>query len=110
MEPDIPPDFFRVIDAAGFDQQFAVILVLGEDLERIGNAGARETLEHFKPITFETGVAPDPERRIDRERINVRQKIARLIHHLNGRVAVGDSDMHMQSENQIGAGKQAACP
>ena len=47
MEPDIPPNFLGVVDAACFHQQLAVIVVLGERLEGIGNAGAWKTLEHF---------------------------------------------------------------
>ena len=53
MQPDVPPDFFRVIDATGFDQQLAVIVVLRKRFERVGNAGARKTFEHFESITFQ---------------------------------------------------------
>ena len=106
MQPNVPPDFFGVIDAAGLDQQLAVIFVLRKRFERVGNAGARKTLENFQPITFQPGVLPDPKRRVDRERINVRQKIARLIHHVDGRLAIGNADMNVQSENQIRAREQ----
>ena len=58
MEPDVPPDFLRIIDATGLDQQLAVIFVLGKRFERVGNSGARKTLEHFEPITFQAGVCP----------------------------------------------------
>ena len=50
--------FFGVIDATGFDQQLAVILVFGEGFERIRNAGARKTFEHFQAITFQPRVLP----------------------------------------------------
>ena len=53
MEPDVPPDLLRVIDAVGADEELQVILVFGEAFEGIGNAGARETLEHFQAVTFE---------------------------------------------------------
>src|SRR5437764_13128401 len=103
MESNVPPDFFRVVDAAGLDEQLAVILVLGKALERVGNPGARKTLEHFESITFQARVLADPERRIDRERVNVREKIARLIHDVNGALPIRNADMHVQSEDEIGA-------
>ena len=65
VQANVPPDFLRVIDAPGFDEQLAVILVLGERFERIRNAGARKTLEHFEPVAFQSGVVPNPERRVD---------------------------------------------
>ena len=97
---------FWLVDATGLDQQFAVIFVLGKGFERIGNAGAREALEHFEPVTFQSGVAADPKRRIDRERVDVRQKITRLIHDVNGRFAIGNADVHVQSEDEIRAREQ----
>ena len=33
MEPDVPPDLFRVVDAVGLDQELQIILILGEALE-----------------------------------------------------------------------------
>ena len=62
MEPNVPPDFLRVIDAAGLDQQLAVVFILRKALERVGNSGARKTLEHFQSITFQARVLADPER------------------------------------------------
>src|SRR5439155_11795128 len=103
MEPDVPPDFFRVVDAAGFDQELAVILVLGKALERVGNPGARKTLEHFESITFQARVLANPERRVGRERVNVGEKIARLIHDVNRTLPIRNADMHVQTENEIGA-------
>ena len=52
VQPDVPPDFFSVIDATGFHQKLAVILILRERLERIRDAGARKTLEHLQAITL----------------------------------------------------------
>ena len=74
MQPNVPPDFFRVIDATGFDQQFAVIFVFGQRFERVRNSGSRKALEHFEAITFQPGVVSHPKRRVDRERVNVRQE------------------------------------
>jgi len=50
--------FFRVIDAAGFDQELEEIFVLGKALESVRRAGAREALEDFQAITFQPGIAP----------------------------------------------------
>src|SRR6266542_613246 len=103
VQPNVPPDFLRVINATGLDQQLAVVFVLGKALERVGNSGARKTLKHFQAITFQARVLADPERRVGRERVNVREKIARLIHHVNGALPIRNADMHMQSEDEIGA-------
>src|SRR5205085_2978131 len=101
MEPDVPPDFFRVIDAAGLDQEFAEILVFRERLEGVWNSGARKALEHFETITFQPRVLADPERGVDRESVDVRQEIARLVHDVDGRFAGRYADVHMQAEDQI---------
>src|SRR5207244_11628704 len=95
MESDVPPDFFRVVDAAGFDQELAVILVLGKALERVGNPGAWKTLEHFESITFQARVLADPERRVGRERVNVGEKIASLIHDVNGTLPIRNADVQV---------------
>src|SRR6266487_5654369 len=101
MESNVPPDFLCVIDATGLDEQLAVVFVLGKALERVGNPGARKTLEHFESITFQARVLADPERRVGRERVNVREKIARLIHDVNRALPIRNADMHVQSEDEI---------
>src|SRR5207248_2254871 len=103
MQPDVPPDCFRIINAAGLYQQLAVIFVLGKALERIGNACAWKTLEHFQSITLQARVLADPERRVHRERVNVGQKIACLVHHVDGDLAIWDTNMNVQSENKVRA-------
>ena len=106
MQPDVPPDFFRVVDATGFDQQLAVVVVLRKRFEGIGNASARKTFEHFEAITFQPRIMAHPERRVDRESVDVRQKIARLIHHVDGALAIGHSDMNVQPKDQVCPGEQ----
>src|SRR4051794_38983452 len=102
MEPNVPPDLLRVIDAVRADEQLAVILVLGEPFERVGNAGPREAFEYFQSIAFEARIAPDPEWRIAGERIDVRQEIARLVHDVDRHFAIRNSDMDVQPEDEIG--------
>src|SRR5437762_9127785 len=102
MESNVPPDFFRVIDAAGFDQELAVIFVLGKTFECVWNPSARKTLEHFESITFQAGVLADPERRVGRERVNVREKIARLIHDVNRALPIRNADVHGQTADELG--------
>ncbi len=53
-------------------------------------------------IRFQSRVLPEPKWRIDRKRINVRQEVASLIHHVDCFFAVRNTDMHVQSENEIG--------
>src|SRR5438094_10383446 len=102
MESNVPPDFFRVIDAAGFDQELAVIFVLGKTFECVWNPSARKTLEHFESITFQAGVLADPERRVGRERVNVREKIARLIHDVNRALPIGNAAVPVKPEDKFG--------
>ena len=106
MQPDVPPDFLRIVNTAGLHQQFAVVFVLGKRFERVGNASARKTFEHFQSITFQPGVFAHPKRRVDRERVKMGQKIARLIHHVNRHFAVRDTHVHMQTKNEIRTCKQ----
>src|SRR5947207_10868665 len=103
MKSDVPPNFLRVIDATGLDEQLAVVFVLGKAFECVGNPSARKTLEHFESIPFQAGVLANPEWRVGRERVNVREKIARLIHDVNRALAIRNADMHVQSEDEIGA-------
>ena len=73
MEPNVPPDLFRVIDAAGGDEEFQIILILGEALKRVRNAGAREAFEDLQPVGTKPGVFTKPERRVGRKRQERRQ-------------------------------------
>jgi hypothetical protein len=45
MQPDVPPNFLGIIYAAGGDEQFQVIFILGQAFEQIGNTRARKQLE-----------------------------------------------------------------
>src|SRR5437016_13201798 len=106
MEPDVPPNFLGVVDATRFHEQVAVVGVLRKRFERIENANARKTFEYFQPIAFQSGVVSHPEGRVSRERVNVRQEIARLIHDVDGSFAIRNSHMHMQTEDEISPGQQ----
>src|SRR5437868_6240253 len=46
MEPNVPPNLLWIVDATGFDQELAVILIFRERFECVRNAGARKTLKH----------------------------------------------------------------
>ena len=93
--------FLGVIDATGFDQQLAEIFVLGERLEGVGNSRSWEAFEYLKAITFQAGVPSHPKRRVHGERVDVRQKIARLVHDVDGRFAVRNSDVDVEAEDEI---------
>ena len=62
-----------------------------------------KSLEDFKPIAFQSGVASDPEGGIGRERVEMGQKIAGLIHDMNRHFAIGNADVDMEPEDEIGA-------
>ena len=53
MQPDVPPNFLRVVDAIGRDKQLQIIFIFAEAFERVGNTGAREALEDHLPVCFE---------------------------------------------------------
>ena len=46
VRADVPPDFFRVVDAAQLDEQADIVLVLAPGIEVVGNSGAREAAEN----------------------------------------------------------------
>ena len=62
MEPDVPPNLFRVIDAVCRNQELQVIFVLGKTFENIGDTGAREALEDVSSIRLEACILAQPER------------------------------------------------
>ena len=62
VQTDVPPDFLCVVDAPGADEQLQVIVVFGEALESVGNAGARETFEDHLAVRFQSRVLAQPER------------------------------------------------
>src|SRR5436309_522298 len=103
MKPNVPPDFLGVVDATSLHQELAIIFVLGERFERVRNSSSRETLEHFQTVAFQSSILSDPKRRVDRESVNVRQEIAGLIHHVDRRLAIRNSHVDVQSENEIRA-------
>ena len=98
--------FLRVVDAVGLHQQAHVVLKLGVTRKRIGNAGARKVLKYLGAIALVAGIESQPERRIGGQRHDVRQKIAHRIHDADGGFAVLDAHMHMQAEDEVGAGHQ----
>src|SRR5690349_8122927 len=103
MKPNIPPNLFRVIDTTGLDQQLQEIFVLRQTFERVGHSRAWKAFEDFKAITLETRVTSDPEGRAGRDRIKMWEKIAHLVHHMDGDAAVRNSHMNVQAKDQVGS-------
>ena len=66
----------------------------------IGDAGARKAPEDRRAVRLQAGVAAHPERRAGRQRQQVRQEVARLVHQLDHRRAIGHGDVHVQAEDQ----------
>ena len=50
VRPDIPPDFLRIIDAVGLDQQLDEVVVLAPTGKVIGNIRARKLVKNFATI------------------------------------------------------------
>ena len=105
MGPDVPPDFFPVVDAIQFDQKIDEIFVGAPGLELFGNAGAGEAAEDRGAEGFQAGVAAHPERRTGGESQKVWKEIADHVHHVDGGLFIGHGDVNMHSENQKGAGE-----
>jgi hypothetical protein len=47
MNPQIPPDLFRIVDTVGFHQQFYIIIIIFNAVEKIGYACTWELLKYF---------------------------------------------------------------
>ncbi len=86
-----------------FDEDAHEVVELGRSLEVLGHARAREAVEDLRAEALQAGVAPEPERRVRREREQVRQEVERLVHDLEGERAVLDADVHVQAEDQVRA-------
>src|SRR5919198_225469 len=96
----VPPDALAVVDGAGPDQQLHVVLevVVGGELRR--DAAAREARPDHAAVGLEAGAPVRPEGAGGRQRQQVRQEVARLVHHLDARLRVGDADVHVHAEDQ----------
>src|SRR5215472_10863016 len=105
VRADVPPDFFRVVDAAQLDEQADVIFVLAPGIEMVGNASARETAEDGGAKRFQACIAAHPEGRAGGEGEKVWQKIAYHVHQVDHRGAVGHGDVDVHAENQEGTGE-----
>ena len=81
-------------------EQLDVVLVLAPRAEVIGHAGAREAAEDRRAVRLQAGVAPHPERRAGRQREQVRQEVARLVHQVDRRRPSGHGDVDVQAEDQ----------
>ena len=57
----------------------------------------------LRPEALQAGVAAEPERRVRREREQVREEVERLVHDLDGERAVLDADVHVQAEDEVRA-------
>src|SRR5688572_28392236 len=105
MRADVPPDLLGVVDASEVDEQLHVLFVLAPGFEVIGHAGARKAPEYGGAVRLQSGVATHPERRARRQREQVRQKVPRHVEQVDHRLAIGDRNVHVQTENQQGAGE-----
>ena len=70
----------------------------------IGDAGAREPAKDGRPIRLQARIAPHPEGRAGGEREQVREEVARGVHEVDGRAAVGHRHVDVHAEDE-----QRAC-
>ena len=69
------------------------------------DAAARKTAEDGSAVGLEAGVAPHPERRAGRECEQVRKKVPRLVHQIDCRLAIRNSHVDVQAEDEQGPGQ-----
>ena len=103
MRPDVPPDLLARCRCSWSDEQVDEALEVGPRRERVGDVRARKAVEHLAPVRLQAGVHADPERRVGRERQQVRQEVAQLVHQVNQRLAVLDADVHVEAEDEVRA-------
>src|SRR5438105_9907326 len=105
VKPDVPPNFFGIINTTSLNEKFAVIVVLRKRFKGIRNTGPRETLKNLEPIALEPSIMTNPERRVHRQGVNVGEEVTGLVHNMDGCVPIWYANMNMQSKNQVGAGE-----
>ena len=71
--------------------------IFAEAVELLGQAGARQLVEHGHAVGFEAGILAAPERRGGAERQQVRQEIGDLAHEIDAQLRVLDADMDMHA-------------
>ena len=50
MYAQIPPNFFSIVNAIGFDQKVDIPVIFTGTGKMLGDAGSGELIEHFYPI------------------------------------------------------------
>ena len=106
MRANVPPDFFGVVDAVGAHKQADVVFKFGVAGEGVGDTGTWKILKDFGAVAFVAGVEAEPEGRVGGERHDVGQKIAHRIHDADRGFTVFDADVHMEAEDEVGAGDE----
>src|ERR1700683_1158418 len=101
MRPDVPPDLLRIIDAVGLDQQLDEVFILAPAGKVIRNVGPGKLVKYLAPVSLQPCIHPQPEGRVSRQREEVRQKIPRMIHHVDRGLAILNPNVHVQPENEV---------
>src|SRR5687768_6441698 len=100
VRPQVPPDLLAIVDALRAHEQLDVVLVLVPRGELGRDPGAREALPDDLAVRLEARAAREPERTRAREREEMRQEVARLVHDLEAPLPVRDPDVDVQAEDE----------
>jgi hypothetical protein len=100
VRAQVPPDLPAVVDRRRLHEQLDEVLVLVVAREVRRDAGAWEATPDHLAVRLQPGVAGEPERRRRRDREEMRKEVARLVHHLDACLAIGDPDVDMQTEDE----------
>src|SRR2546430_6267507 len=100
VRTQIPPDLPAIVDRGRLHQKLDEVLVLVVAREVRRDPGAREAAPDDLAVRLQPGVAREPERRRRRDREEVWKEIARLVHHLDPRLAIRDADVHVKAKDE----------
>ena len=86
--------------ALGLHQMRDQTPVLVERAQSVGQAGARQGVEHGETIGGEAGILPLQKRRGAAERQHMRQEVRDLVHQADAQIVIVDTDVNMHPADQ----------
>ena len=106
VRADVPPDLLGVVDAVGLDEQVDEVLELGERARSVRGCRCAGSGRRLAAEALQARVAAEPEGGVRRQREDVRQEVAGLVHDLDRQLAVLDADVDVQAEDEVRAREQ----
>ena len=98
---DGPPDEARILDDAGAHQRAHIGIEFIARAEELRHAGAGQLVVGGKPVTFQAGAAPLPERRGRRECKKERKIRQHPVHDVDPVIGIRQLHMHVHPAQEI---------